>query len=141
MKSFSDFQLMPGINEITETGKPKSKSRRLLLKLMGVGAALSPGKLFGQQLTCPEDADWLIQKSLNLQNSVALLVYRPLDLLFLELFFVNYEKTTTNTITKKTSGTSYLIVNFQPQSIAEEAFQENAGEKKPGEPDIYAFGA
>jgi hypothetical protein len=118
--------------------QPRSRSRRLLLKLMGVGAALTSKKLVAQQLeVCPGNADWLIRQSLNLQDTVAMLVYRPLDLLYLELIYVNFEKAAgKNFITKKTNGTAYLIVNFQPQSLAEEAFLENGGEKKPGEQDI-----
>ena len=128
MKSFTNSQLPDDPATISVIDKPKSKSRRLLLKLIGVGAAINSGKLFGQQTTCPENAEWLIQQSLNLQDSVTMLVYRPLDLLFLELVYVNFEKNTNNAITKKTSGPSYLVVNFQPQSIAEEAFLESPGE-------------
>ena len=136
MKSYSYSQVSDADENITSIDKPRSKSRRLLLKLLGVGTAMSSGKLFGQQAFCPEDADWLIQKALNLQDSIGLLIYRPLDLLFLELIYVNFEKTTGNAINRKTSGPAYLIVNFQPQSIAEEAFLENPGSVKPGEQDI-----
>jgi hypothetical protein len=122
--------------QVVNENQPKSKSRRLLLKLLGTGAALSSQKLLGQQQLCPEDAEWLIDKALNLQDSVSMIIYRPLDLLFLELTYINFEKRDGNFIARKGSGPAYLIANFQPQSIAEEAFLENGGVKQPGEKDI-----
>lgn len=144
MNFFPESTKVDVSDSIKIAGKPKSKSRRLLLKLMGLGTAMTSGKLFGQMRICPEDANWLIQQSLNFQDAVSLIIYRPLDFLHLQLIYVNFEKTSANVLTRKTSGTAYLIVNFHPQSLPEEAFLETDASvqsgKMPYAPKAYISG-
>jgi hypothetical protein len=145
MRFFHDSQKIDDPDTDSIAGKPRSKSRRLLLKLMGLGAAMSSGKLFAQtRQLCPEDANWLIQQSLNLQDAVSLIIYRSLDLLHLQLIYINFEKSSANVLTRKTSGTAYLIVNFHPQSLAEGVFLETDASiisgKIPYAPNAYISG-
>ncbi len=106
--------------------KGVDKKRRLLLKIIGAGSALSPFKLFGQQKTCPENPEWLIEKSLQIQDKVEIRLYRPQDLLHLGLVFTNFF-VNGNKLQSKGAGDTFLIVLFEPQSITEEAYLEFNG--------------
>lgn len=102
-----------------------SKSRRIFLKMMGIGAAAFQGSAaFGQHLnTCPENADWLIEKGTQLQDAVSFKFFRAEDLLHLELSFSNFELKG-NQLQRKSGGSAYLVVTFPPQSLAEQAYLE-----------------
>ena len=113
---------------------PSSPTRRLLLKLLGLGAAVQGGNVLGQIRTCPEDANWLITTAGNYGDAVSLLIYRPQDMLRLQLSFINFEVTsaTPPALRRRSSSAAYLVVNFQPQSLAEEAYPETDDAIKAG---------
>ncbi len=113
---------------------PSSPSRRLLLKLLGLGAAMQGGNALGQIRTCPEDANWLITTAGNYLDAINLVIYRPQDMLRLELTFINFELTSNAVpgLRRRSSGAAYLVVNFQPQSLAEEAYPETDDAIKAG---------
>jgi hypothetical protein len=67
----------------------------------------------------------------SLPNSFTVSVVRPEDLLVLSFEFVNLGIQGTNLVPTKTTESSYIIVHFQPQSITEQAFYENAGLSQP----------
>lgn len=98
-------------------------SRRRLLKLLaltaGAGSAraitLNPGEL-------DKTLDDLWRE---LADTVSLTLYRPEDMLELELVFTGYKKSPGNNSLQKTSGPQLLIVYFTPQALAEEAFEES----------------
>lgn len=54
-----------------------------------------------------------------------LLLYRPQDLLFLKMKFVNFEIRDDHKLHRKSQNTAFVVICFQPQSIAETAYPEN----------------
>ncbi len=101
--------------------QPKDKSRRLLLKMMGLGAGLGAGKGLAASGATLDAA------SLFINDSVRVTLYRPEDLLQLDLNFVGFQKSADNRSLTATSNPRFLVVVFQPQSIAEQAYEEKGG--------------
>ncbi len=100
------------------------KSRRLFLKLLGLGGTLASTQAFGQ-IMCPETEDMRLKNNRPFNYDVNLLLYRPQDLLHLRMSFTNFEMRKDKKLYRKKSGTTaYAIIQFQGQSIAESAFPE-----------------
>ncbi len=55
------------------------------------------------------------------ETSTNLVIFRPQDLLYLQMQFVNFKRGR-NQLERDGVGQAYLVVHFQPQSIAEQAF-------------------
>lgn len=121
---------------LTENNQPHSKSRRLLLKLMSLGAGLQTGKSFAS----PDEnlAERLFEASKLFADKTDLVIYRPQDLLQLAISFTGYKKSPDNKSLIRTSSPNLLYVEFQPQSIAEQAFEEKGGEGGQGNFDSQA---
>jgi hypothetical protein len=102
-------------------------SRRQLLKLLAVttGAATT-----GKNATAVEAWEDLASQ---LSESVTLHVSRAEDMLELELKYIGFRRSPDGQSLRKTSSPALLIVSFEPQSLAEEAFEEAAA---PGEAQI-----
>lgn len=97
-------------------------SRRRLLKLLALSAGAGSARaISASPATIDQTLDALFRE---LADTVKLTLYRPEDLLELELVFTGYKKSPGNNSLQKTSGPQLLIVYFTPQSLAEEAFEE-----------------
>lgn len=95
-------------------------SRRQLLKLLALtGATSKTNGIAGQ--TVDEKLYTLFQQ---LSDKVTIQVYRPEDLLELNLTYIGYQHTNDKKALRKTSSPQLLIVEFPAQSLAEEAFEE-----------------
>ncbi|MEN6310356.1 MAG: hypothetical protein ABFD80_02325, partial [Acidobacteriota bacterium] len=105
-------------------------TRREFLYFAGVG--LTP--ILQQRRVVARPAD---QRKVSAQVGAlpfVVSVLRPDDLLNLEFEFINLklDKGSPPKLVRQKSGSpAYMIVHFPPQSIAEEAFWEAAGEYKP----------
>ena len=125
MKSFPGSQLPEDAGTENRNEKPKSKSRRLLLKMMGLGAGVSAGTTVRAGNTGL--AKTLIEASGLFADNVSITLYRPQDLLEIELVFVGFQKSADNKSLTRTGSQNFLVVNLQPQSIAEQAYEESGG--------------
>ncbi|HRG26210.1 MAG TPA: hypothetical protein PLL23_17540, partial [Chitinophagaceae bacterium] len=97
-------------------------SRRRLLKLLALSAGAGSARaISASPATIDQTLDALFRE---LADTVKLTLYRPEDLLELELVFTGYKKSPGNHSLQKTSGPQLLIVYFTPQALAEEAFEE-----------------
>ena len=106
-------------------------SRRRLLKLLALSAGAGSARaISASPATIDQTLDALFRE---LADTVKLTIYRPEDLLELELVFTGYKKSPGNHSLQKTSGPQLLIVYFTPQALAEEAFEEG------GEPGSMSF--
>jgi hypothetical protein len=112
--------------------KPMNKTRRLLLKLMGIGGTLAGTKGFGQFI-CPESDDMRLRNNTRRVYDADLVLYRPQDLLFLRISFVNFEIRNDKKLHRKSSGSAYAIISFQSQSIAETAYPEGTSANFPAQ--------
>lgn len=105
---------------------PQSNTRRKLLKLLGLGTGLGATKAFAGD---KEDlADSLFSTASLLNDKTELIIYRPQDMLELKMTFTGYKKSSDNKSLVKTSAPYLLFVEFQPQSIAEQAWEEGGGQ-------------
>jgi hypothetical protein len=104
-----------------------SPARRKLLKLLGLTAGVSTGKVFAAD---KQDslADKLFDTARFFEDKVQLTIYRPQDLLELRMTFTVYRKSADNKSLTKTSSPNLLFVEFHPQSVAEQAWEEAGGE-------------
>jgi hypothetical protein len=105
---------------------PKSKSRRTLLKFLGLGSSLKLTSAIAG--TNKEWADSFFQNAAILNDTIELIIYRPQDLLELKMTLTGYRKSDDNKSLIKTSSPNLLLVEFHPQSIAEQAWEETGGE-------------
>ena len=97
-------------------------SRRRLLKLLALTAGAGSARaVSASPATIDQTLDALFRE---LADTVKLTLYRPEDMLELELVFTGYKKSPGNNSLQKTSGPQLLIVYFTPQALAEEAFEE-----------------
>ena len=98
-------------------------SRRRLLKLLALTAGAGSARaVSASPATIDQTLDALFRE---LADTVKLTLYRPEDMLELELVFTGYKKSPGNNSLQKTSGPQLLIVYFTPQALAEEAFEES----------------
>lgn len=111
----------PGSVPSRPAGQPQDKSRRLLLKMMGIGAGVGASRGLSAGSAHFDAA------SLFFSDIVNVTLFRPEDLLQLELSFSGFQKSGDNRSIVATSGPRYLTVQFQPQSIAEQAYEEKGG--------------
>lgn len=108
--------------------KQFSKSRRNLLKLLGLTAGATTTKVFAG--TGNESlADQFFEAARFFEEKVQLVIYRPQDLLELKLTYTGYKKSADNKTLIRSSSPNLLFVEFQPQSIAEQAWEEAGGEE------------
>lgn len=105
---------------------PQSKSRRKLLKLLGLGTGLSATPVFAG--STEEWADSLFSTADLLNDKTELVLFRPQDLLELKMTFTGYKKSPDNKSLIKTAAPYLLLVEFHPQSLAEQAWEEAGGE-------------
>lgn len=110
---------------IDNSSQPKSKSRRLLLKIMGLGAGITSSK--GLSAIDKELADNLIKASGYAADNVNIILYRPDDLLELTLRFVGFQLSADKKNITRTQSPNLLIVHLHPQGIAEQAYEESGG--------------
>ncbi|MBS1758566.1 MAG: hypothetical protein JST23_00480 [Bacteroidetes bacterium] len=116
--------------------EPQSKTRRKLLKLLGLSTGLGATKAFAGN---KEDlADSLFNTANLLNDKTELVIYRPQDMLELKMTFTGYKKSSDNKSLIKTSAPYLLFVEFQPQSIAEQAWEEGGGQDGQANFDIAA---
>lgn len=104
---------------------PQDRTRRQLLKLMGLGATIPAAKTLNA-----DTGDWassLSWASHFLNEKVELTLYRPQDLMELKLSFFGFQRSSDNKSLQKASSPNLLIVEWQPQSIAEQAYEEKGG--------------
>jgi hypothetical protein len=113
------------ISLFSENNQPLSKSRRLLLKLMGLGAGITAGKTV--RAADKDLAQTLIHAANYFADTVSVSLYRPQDLLELQLVFTGFQKSSDSKSLTRTGSPNYLVVHLQPQSIAEQAFEEGGG--------------
>lgn len=102
------------------------KSRRLFLKMMGIGAGLGAGNTNAN--VGDDIASDLLKAANYFADGIELTIYRPQDLLELKLVFVGYKKGNDNKTIVRTGSPNLLTVTFPPQSIAEQAYEESGGE-------------
>ncbi len=118
---------------------PTQKSRRLFLKMMGIGAGLSAGKLYSNN-SGDIDAD-LKRAAHYFADRVELTLFRPQDMLELNLQYIGYRKAADGKSLQRTGTPNLLIVTFPPQSIAEQAYEESGGEGGQANFDAVAIDA
>ena len=141
MKFLKRFRFSTGSND--KKNHPKQKSRRLFFKIIGLGAGVSATKVYAGNTA---DFGSELEKAAGFfADKIDLILYRPQDLLELEMSFVGFKKGADGKSIIKSGSPNFLIVQFQPQSIAEQAFEESSGFENqaasvPGE-KIKAFGA
>ncbi|MBL0153671.1 MAG: hypothetical protein IPP93_09350 [Chitinophagaceae bacterium] len=100
--------------------QPQDKTRRLLLKMMGLGAGITAAK------PLPLSGKGLEEMSAWLGDEVNITLFRPDDLLELELKFTGFQKTPDSRGLRKTGSPNFLYVVFHPQSLVEQAFEEGS---------------
>ena len=115
---------------------PKSKSRRKLLKLLGIGTGLSATPVFAGSTEEWEDSLFSTADLLN--DKTELVLFRPQDLLELKMTFTGYKKSSDNKSLIKTAAPYLLLVEFHPQSLAEQAWEEAGGEEGQANLDASA---
>src|SRR5688500_8612871 len=103
----------PAANTEVSADQPMDKSRRLLLKMMGLGAGVSATHLAGA--TNKDLATGLIKASDFLISGVNITLFRPQDLLELDITVGGFTRSSDKTLTRIGSP-SYLVVKLQPQS-------------------------
>ncbi len=110
------------------TDNPVNPSRRAVLKWLSVGtAALATAK--GKAASIDRTLHALADQA---DESVQLLLHRPQDLLFLEMRFFNFARQNGgDSLTRIDGGRALLVVYFQPQSMQEQAWLEDAGSGQP----------
>ena len=118
MKFVSRFTLSKKNTE--NENNPPQNSRRFFLKMMSFGAGMSVKKSFA--------SGDLLQAANFFADSISLTLFRPQDLLELQLTFVGYKKSADGKSLQRTGAPNLLIVTFPPQSIAEQAYEEAGGE-------------
>jgi hypothetical protein len=106
---------------------PQSKSRRKLLKLLGLSTGLSATPVLAG--STEEWADSLFSAADLLNDKTELILFRPQDLLELKMTFTGYKKSPDNKSLVKTAAPYLLLVEFHPQSLAEQAWEEAGGEE------------
>jgi len=111
----------------TAAHTPQSKTRRKLLKLLGLGTGIGAAPAIAGNTN--DLADALFETAGFLSDKTELVLFRPQDLLELKLTFTGYKKSPDNKSLIKTAGPFLLLVEFQPQSIAEQAWEETGGEE------------
>ena len=102
--------------------------RRDLLKMLAISAGLGGTKAFSGSTTDIDDE--LLSASNLLADHIQLRVFRPDDLLELEMDFTGFQLASDGRSIRKTSSPNLLHIYFAPQSIAEQAFEEAS---QPGE--------
>ena len=115
---------------------PQSKSRRKLLKLLGLGTGLSATPVLAG--STEEWADSLFSTADLLNDKTELVLFRPQDLLELKMTFTGYKKSSDNKSLIKTAAPYLLLVEFHPQSLAEQAWEEAGGEEGQANLDAAA---
>ncbi len=107
--------------------QPQNPIRRKLLKLLGLGTGIGAAPAIAGNTN--DLADALFETAGFLSDKTVLILFRPQDLLELKLTFTGYKKSADNKSLVKTAGPFLLLVEFQPQSIAEQAWEETGGEE------------
>lgn len=117
-----------GMNSIVPNTEPESgdelplASRRAFLSwlaLLGVSLPVSP------LLADPSTALFFSEDDLPpIDGVVNLSIFRPQDLLHLKMSFLNFKKGNSNQLERTGGGDAFLAVFFQPQSVAEQAFNQ-----------------
>lgn len=103
------------------SGNSFNKKRRKLLKLLGLSSAFFAGKSVSAQVRINRATDQQVSANL-LPAFISISLLRPEDLLSLELRYYNFSLT--NNILQKKGNPAYLVVIFQPQSMSEQAWEE-----------------
>ena len=114
---------MPRANK---PGLPFSKQRRKILKLLGLGTAVSFAQSATGQIRIQKVAE--IPKQITTVGPPAYIsvkLLRPEDLLSLELRYYNF--TRAGNALQKLGNPAYVVVIFQPQTISEQAWKEEGG--------------
>ena len=102
-----------------------NNSRRIFLKWMGLSAALpADGVLAGRDKDLPAA---LIKASLYFDDQVNLELFRYQDLLQINLSFTGFRRSPDGKSLVRSSPSALLIVLFQPQHLAEQAYREQGG--------------
>ncbi|HEX2629579.1 MAG TPA: hypothetical protein VHM26_11215, partial [Chitinophagaceae bacterium] len=106
----------------TASNQPIDKSRRLLLKMMGIGAGVTASKI-----TAANDiAGELIQASKYLIGGINITLYRPQDLLELDITISGFTRSADYKSLTRSGSPTYMRVEFAPQSIQEQAYLEGS---------------
>ena len=100
------------------------RKRRKLLKVIGLGTAFLAGKSATAQIRIRKQPERKIGVLTTRQQYIAVTLLRPQDLLSLELRFYNFSLS--GNLLRKKSDTAHMIVVFQPQSMSEQAWTEEA---------------
>lgn len=111
------------------SNQPIDKSRRLLLKMMGIGAGVTASKIAGASGN--DIAGELIQASKFLINGVNITLYRPQDLLELDIAISGFTRSADFKNLTRAGSPSYMRVEFAPQSICEQAWKEGTNPEFP----------
>lgn len=102
------------------------RQRRKILKLLGLGSAAVIGNSAASQIRVRnqplENRAVLTQPQ---ENFISIRLLRPDDLLSLELRYYNFNLS--GNVLQKKGSPAYLAVIFQPQSISEQAWNEEEG--------------
>jgi len=125
-----------------KTGAGYDAKRRKFLQMLGLGTAVLVGESAASQIRIkqPENQPGRILETGQIKNYIAVTLLRPEDLLSLELRYYNFNLSG-NTLQKK-GNPAFVIVVFQPQSIAEQAWNEDAsGLETPTLPGRMMIGA
>jgi hypothetical protein len=111
---------MPRINK---PGLPFSKQRRKILKLLGLGSAITFAQSATGQIRIQKVAEQpKLVTGIGGPLYISVKLLRPEDLLSLELRYYNFTRSG-NTLQKQ-GNPAYLVVIFQPQTISEQAWKE-----------------
>jgi hypothetical protein len=111
------------------SNQPMDKSRRLLLKMMGLGAGVTASTIAGANGN--DIAGELIQASKFLINGVNITLYRPQDLLELDIAISGFTRSADFKSLTRSASPSYMRIEFAPQSIAEQAYEEGSSPSFP----------
>ncbi len=110
-----------------KAGAGFDEKRRKLLQILGLGTAVLVGESAASQIRIKQvqDKPVRIAEISPGINYISVKLLRPEDLLSLELRYYNF--TLSGKILQKKGNPAYLAVIFQPQSISEQAWNEEAG--------------
>ncbi|MGB3008479.1 MAG: hypothetical protein WBC06_18325, partial [Chitinophagaceae bacterium] len=125
-----------------KTGAGYDANRRKFLQMLGLGTAVLVGESAASQIRIKkvEERPILIAETGQRTNYISVKLLRPEDLLSLELRYYNFSLSGKQL--QKKGNPAFLVVIFQPQSISEQAWNEEAtGLETPTVPGNLMIGA